>query len=206
MVVDLYQSRYFSQTIINTYFPEINRYGGPSLINIAENVFYKDSLVVMKILEIMNKNGLSKEQIGVISLLHYLNDFGLIFEDQLSYLHLNLKNDDIYKKQFKDEKYDFINELDSYNNWEKARRGNDLKQIIEVLDYRSESIRIYKEQIIRSNKLTSDFVNIMGSVIHLHFNRLFEIDRDFEDKLYGYAYHTLYGQRVLRKMVHLQEI
>ncbi|WP_163582614.1 lantibiotic dehydratase [Gracilibacillus saliphilus] len=205
-IVELQKMNIVYEVTINTYFPEINRYGGPTLINEAENVFYQDSLVVMKLLEIMNKSDYSKEQIGVMSLLHYLNDFGLTFENQLSYLGLNLRNNDAYKKQFKDEKFDFINELDSYNNWEKASRRNDLKQIIEVLDCRSDSINVYKKHINRSSEITSDFINIIGSVIHLHFNRLFEIDRAFEDKLYVYAYQTLFGQRVRRKMVHLQEI
>ncbi|WP_408634787.1 lantibiotic dehydratase C-terminal domain-containing protein [Paenibacillus zanthoxyli] len=53
---------------------------------------------------------------------------------------------------------------------------------------------------------TTDFINIIGSLIHLHFNRLFEVDRSFEDKLCAYAYQTLYGQRMLRKRVQLQEI
>ncbi|MBG9917339.1 hypothetical protein ABD67_21245 [Bacillus sonorensis] len=121
-------------------------------------------------------------------------------------MQLNLKNSDIHKKEFKKEKFDFINELDSYNNWEKAKKREDLKQIIDILEYRSKSINVYREHINRSNKHTSDFINIIGSIIHLHFNRLFEIDRDFENKLYVYAYQTLYGQRVRRKMLHLQEL
>ena len=48
-------------------------------------------------------------------ILHYLIDFGLSFENQLNYLQLNLKNSDIHKKEFKKEKFDFINELDKFS-------------------------------------------------------------------------------------------
>ncbi|WP_161513265.1 lantibiotic dehydratase [Bacillus sp. AIIW2] len=205
-IIELQKMSIIYEVTINTYFPEINRYGGSVLIKDAENLFYHDSLVVMEILKVMKQNSLSQEQVGVISLLHYLIDFGLSFENQLNYLQLNLKNSDIHKKELKQEKFDFINELDSYNNWEKAKKREDLKQIIDILEYRSKSINVYREHINRSNKHTSDFINIMGSIIHLHFNRLFEIDRDFENKLYVYAYQTLYGQRVRRKMLHLQEL
>ena len=204
-IIELQKMSIIYEVTINTYFPEINRYGGSVLIKDAENLFYHDSLVVMEILKVMKQNSLSQEQVGVISLLHYLIDFGLSFENQLNYLQLNL-NSDIHKKEFKKEKFDFINELDSYNNWEKAKKREDLKQIIDILEYRSKSINVYREHINRSNKHTSDFINIIGSIVHLHFNRLFEIDRDFENKLYVYAYQTLYGQRVRRKMLHLQEL
>jgi thiopeptide-type bacteriocin biosynthesis protein len=199
-LLELQKMNIVSEVSINTYYPEINRYGGPSLIGYAENLFHRDSLVVMNLLEFMGNQDYSKEQIGVISLIHYLKAFGLTFEAQLRFLELNLKNDDIYKKQFKAEKFDFINELDSYNNWAKFNKKNEAKQITKFLDARNESVSNYLSKITNSSDLTSDLGNIIGSVIHLHFNRLFEIDRDFEDKIYSYAYHTLYGQRVLRKI------
>lgn len=198
-IVELQEMDIIHEVEINTYFPEVNRYGGPSLIDKAEHLFYEDSLVTMGLLEVMSKNNISKEQAGVISLLHYLNDFGLNFESQLSFLKVNLKNYDTYRKQFKDEEFDFVKELDSYNNW--GNLGNsDLKKIIKILDHRSDSVKVYSQCIKNNEELTNDFANIMGSIIHMHFNRLFEINRDFEDKLYVYAYQTLYGQRVLSKL------
>ncbi len=198
-IVELQEMDIIHEVEINTYFPEVNRYGGPSLIDKAEHLFYQDSLVTMELLEVMRKNNISKEQAGVISLLHYLNDFGLDFENQLSFLKVNLKNYDTYRKQFKDEEFDFVKELDSYNNWDNLG-SSDLKKIIKILEHRSDSVKVYSQCIKSNEELTNDFANILGSIIHMHFNRLFEINRDFEDKLYVYAYQTLYGQRVLSKL------
>ncbi|MDG0949136.1 lantibiotic dehydratase [Bacillus paranthracis] len=199
-LLELQKMNIVSEVSINTYFPEVNRYGGPPLIRYAEDLFYRDSLVVMNLLEFMKNQDYSKEQMGVISLIHYLKAFGLTFESQLKFLELNLKNDDIYKKQFKAEKFDFINELDSYNDWDEFNKKGEAKQITKFLNARNESVSNYLDKITCSDNLTNDLGNIIGSVIHLHFNRLFKIDRDFEDKIYSYAYHTLYGQRILRKI------
>ncbi|MDE5415301.1 lantibiotic dehydratase [Alkalihalobacterium chitinilyticum] len=185
---------------IGTYFPEVNRYGGPSLIPYAEDLFYQDSLVVMNLLEYMRTHQLNKEQVGVITLLHYLNDFQISYDAQLHFLEINLKNDSTYKKQYKEEPFDFINTLDSYNNWDKFSKQAEGDKLLNILEARRGSITAYLEKISSTPELTSDLFNIIGSVIHLHFNRLFVIDREFEDKLYSYAYHTLYGQRVLKNI------
>ncbi|MGO0263767.1 lantibiotic dehydratase [Priestia aryabhattai] len=199
-IEDLQRMGLVYETTINTYFPEVNRYGGPQLIEYAENLFYKDSLVTMELIELMQTLGLTKEETGVISLIHYLKAFGLTFENQLVFLEINLKNDLVHKKLFKDDQFDYISILDSYNDWEELKKNRSYRKVIEVLNTRNTEISSYLNQIKQSEQINNDFWNIIGSVIHLHFNRLFNINRDFEDKLYSYAYHTLYGQRVLRNI------
>ena len=75
------------------------------------------------------------------------------------------------------------------------------EQFLNCLEIRTEAVKMYIEKIILEESPTNIYDDIIGSVIHLHCNRLFGINREFEQKIMNYAYRTLHGQKYLRKQM-----
>lgn len=195
-IAPLQHSRLVSKYIIDTYYPENERYGGQELMPLAEQIFQIDSKVVVKLMDIVEH----KEEIGVVSVLHYLNSFGITFEKQIELLEASVGNDN-FTSDFKDIKNDYINLLDSYNHWETFKKDKKSRKFIELMDLRQNAIQEYAKLLRESDSLTNYLEDIILSVIHLHCNRLFGTDREFERKIYFFALHTLKGQRYKRKMM-----
>ncbi|MDR1567768.1 MAG: lantibiotic dehydratase [Streptococcaceae bacterium] len=192
----LQQSKLVSKYIIDTYYPENERYGGQELMPLAEQIFQIDSQVVVKLMAIDE----CKEKIGVVSVLHYLNSFGIIFENQIELLEAVVGKDS-FVSEFKDTKAEYIATIDSYNNWHSFKKDKKNQELIDLMDLRQNSVQKYVRTLNDSSNLTNYLEDIILSVIHLHCNRLFGTDREFERKIYFFALHTLKGQSYKRKMM-----
>lgn len=196
---EIKDKRLVNSYCIDTYVPETERYGGANVMPYAEKLFYRDSCVVMRILSTIDITK-HKEKYGVISILQYLQAFGLSFEEQYKFLeaNINLKQ---YLEDFKKVKQEFVTECDAYNNWSNLRKNKVLEQFLNWMEIRTDSVKLYREKIMLEESLTNTCDDIIGSVIHLHCNRLFGINREFEQKIMNYAYRTLHGQKYLRKQM-----
>lgn len=192
----LQHSKLVSKYIIDTYYPENERYGGKELMPLAEHLFQIDSQVVVKLMA----NGEQKEKIGVVSVLHYLNSFRITFENQIKLLEASVGKEN-FSVEFKDIKNEYISTIDSYNNWHSFKNDKKNQELIELMDQREIAIQEYAKALSDSSDLTNYLEDIILSVIHLHCNRLFGTDREFERKVYFFALHTLKGQRYKRKMM-----
>lgn len=189
---------------IDTYIPEVNRYGGEELQKHAEQIFLADSIMNLQINNNMKKIGISKEVWGVVSLLKFLEDMNLSFEEQLNFLELNVQDiekDKVYFSEFKESELDYVTVVDSFDEWKKFLEDPNRKKLLSYFNVRSTSISEYFKKYNQVKTTTNEIFNITGSFIHMSFNRMFPMDRDFEEKIYSYAYHTLYGQRTKRKFV-----
>ncbi|HBI1770653.1 TPA: lantibiotic dehydratase [Enterococcus faecalis] len=192
----LQHSKLVSKYIIATYYPENERYGGQELMPLAEHLFQIDSQVVVKLMA----NDQQKEKIGVVSVLHYLNSFGIAFENQIKLLEASVGKEN-FSVEFKDIKNEYISSIDSYNNWYSFKKDKKNQELIELMAQRENAIQEYAKALSDSNDLTNYLEDIILSVIHLHCNRLFGTDREFERKVYFFALHTLKGQSYKRKMM-----
>ncbi|MHC5268498.1 lantibiotic dehydratase [Enterococcus sp. LJL98] len=192
----LQHSKLISKYIIDTYYPEIERYGGQELMPLAEQIFQIDSQVVVKLMACDEQ----KEKIGVVSILHYLSSFGIAFESQIELLESSVGKDS-FIAEFKDLKKEYITTIDSYNNWHIFKKEEKNKELIKLLDQRKNTIQEYAKTLSNSSNLTNYLEDIILSVIHLHCNRLFGTDREFEKKIHFFALHTLKGQSYKRKMM-----
>ena len=63
---------------------------------------------------------------------------------------------------------------------------------------RSISVRKYREAI-QQGIITTSEETIIGSIIHLSFNRLFGINREFERKILSLVRHTLYSLKYVKE-------
>lgn len=180
-----------SDVEVSSYKPEVNRYGGPNLISYAEEIFCKESILFLN-----NTIEFSDDERLVCAtylVLYYLNHFFKDKETRRSFLFENYTGK--YKKEFKNLSIDFpieytkslngvASELDRYAFFEGMDKY--LKIYLEVYNRFGSTDDIYNTKF-----------NLVGSFLHLSMNRLNGIDREFEEKVYCFAYYTLNAQQYI---------
>ncbi|MEK4197960.1 lantibiotic dehydratase [Cytobacillus sp. FSL K6-0265] len=187
---------------IDTYEREINRYGGPQLIDIAENFFYYDSLVTLKKVSLINskKVKLPKEAVAVISIIDFLHQTGLSYDEQISFLERFVSKDD-FMDEYRNYRKHLVKISDPYNAWEGLQNDDSINSLHDCLLTRGTVLRKYFVEIDRLEQLGDSWnskYSILNSLIHMHCNRLMGINRKLETKTYAFARHTLYSQRYWR--------
>nr|WP_284681014.1 lantibiotic dehydratase [Aceticella autotrophica] len=185
---------------IDCYEREIERYGGKDLIDIAESVFYIDSMVTEDILREKRLHNIefSDEIIGMITIINYMEQFDWDYKTQLKFLESQVNHLD-YREDFKKERTYFMKLCNSNNNWEGLRENIQGRLLLYILNKRAEIVKIYGDKIRgESNSITSNEWTIVDSVIHLHCNRLFGINRVFEKKIKALCCHTLYALKFFK--------
>ncbi|HEP5274015.1 TPA: thiopeptide-type bacteriocin biosynthesis protein, partial [Streptococcus pyogenes] len=191
LLPQLIESCIISDIEVSSYKPEVNRYGGPHLISYAEEIFCKESILFLN-----NTIEFSDDERLVCAtylVLYYLNHFFKDKETRRSFLFENYTGK--YKKDFKNlpidlpieymkilngvtsalDRYDFFQEMDRY-----------------LMSYMKEYNRFGGTNDIYNTKF-----NLVGSFLHLSMNRLNGIDREFEEKVYCFAYYTLNAQQYI---------
>lgn len=172
---------------ISTYDREIERYGGVNAIDIAENIFCEDSKLVIKYLKFIKEKNMEDklDDIAVAMIYFYLKIFYKINEDILCFLDKvcpnkvdkNVRSKIQYYKSVVFNQLTDIYEIDKYN-------FNRLKEEIKKL----------KLIIDKKNADT-----IMDSIIHVHNNRLFGINRVREQNLYFIVKKMIMSEKYILK-------
>ncbi|WP_144510537.1 lantibiotic dehydratase [Bacillus sp. FJAT-22090] len=187
---------------IATYDREVERYGGISLIDKAETLFYHDSRSVEGLLYLhrFSHTNLDLDIIATVSVLHYLKSFRLSFSEQLEWLD-NTETRKEYLKEFREIKDTLIPlSLDLYEEPNLNIEG--LREILKAINLRKDALEIYIDDVYihdKENTLLNSLFDIFGSVIHMHLNRLLGVDREREKKVMTLARHTLYNSKYLRE-------
>nr|WEZ47629.1 lantibiotic dehydratase [Bacillus subtilis] len=169
------------------YNPEIERYGGEQSYKIAEDLFFCDSLIVSEWIQINRSGNVNIDEVtfGVFNILQLLKLFNLNIEEQMTWLEINTKPQK-YANKFRGKKSTLIELADLIYTNKKLDKYNKISSIIEI----REKTAITYSKSIENNP---DFLikNIIMSVIHMHCNRLYGINRDKENLVIGLAYHTI---------------
>ncbi|MDA1668148.1 lantibiotic dehydratase [Bacillus cereus] len=188
---------------ICTYEREIERYGGPELIDMAEALFHDDSKCVSDLLFLTRIQGtkLELDEIATVSVIHYLECFGLSFKDQLDWFNRIVSYKD-YVKDFRKHRNTFMQIGNSNDHWSNLRETEHGSEILMILEQRQESIYSFIEKmkkVDQKQSLYNNIEDILGSIIHLHLNRLLGIDRQREAKIMAFVRHTLHNLRYLKE-------
>lgn len=185
--------------VIDSYDREVERYGGSKLMDVAENLFYFDSIVVEAILREQRLNNLNftKEFIGMVSIIHYIENYGVEYDKQVEFLRSQIKSSD-YREDFNKNRKEYMELCNSNNNWENLRATEEGTLLLNILNKRWDIVKNYSEKINKSLKDIEKY-SILDSIIHLHCNRLFGIDREFEIKVRALASHALYSLKYFKK-------
>lgn len=192
-----------NRLVLDTYEPEIERYGGPELIKLAESVFAADSQTTALWLGLKRSGqiGLSLEMIGTISVIDIMEQFEVPFDDQLKVLDsMGLRKE--YLEEFRKDRRLYLTLGDPYQDWKNLLNHQDGKILYEGMKSRRPALQQYQRAIRKheeDGQLYNNFFNILASVIHLHLNRLLGINRRHEKKILTLALHTLYNQQYIRR-------
>ncbi|MGT2784958.1 lantibiotic dehydratase [Streptococcus merionis] len=191
LLPQLIENGIISDIEVSSYKPEVNRYGGPDLISYAEEIFCKESILLMNnTIEFSDNERLI---CATYLVLHYLNYFFKDKETRLSFLFENYTGK--YKKEFKNLPIDLpIEYMKSLNGVASALDKYDFFQ--EMDKYLASYMEEYN-QFGSSNTIYNTKFNLVGSFLHLSMNRLNGIDREFEEKVYCFAYYTLNAQQYI---------
>ncbi len=192
----LQQRDIISDFVIGSYDREIERYGGIALISAAEDIFCIDSIVVEQLIGAVRTKQLDIdiELIAMISIIKYLEQAGLNFENQLSLIQLNTDHNR-YRQEFKENKEKYLQLCNADQNWSTLAQTADGQQLLSILDLRQSAVMNYVQMMQQQAVVTTSFEEIISSIVHLHCNRLLGTDRELEYKIMNLVAHTLYAQR-----------
>jgi len=198
---NLCHEKVISRYEVGCYEREIERYGGIRGIDIAEEVFYMDSRIAEKILLLKKEEKIkySDEVIGIVSTIMYMEQYGWDFEQQLCWLNSFIKKEE-YKIEYNKNRKLYEKVCNSSNSWNNFCESEDGKILKQLFDARQTSVNKYREEINRKSITTDERIVIAG-LIHLSFNRLFGMDREFERKVMAFTRHTLYSLRYVKEKI-----
>lgn len=169
---------------IDSYMKESTRYGGA--ISLAEQFFYRDSILCMKLLSISDNDSIIEKKMVIEGIISIMRSFGLTEQNMLSWLSEYIKPQDfrkeykaIRKHLFNEETFDFTYIDSTVNQLYKSRekQGALYKQALDTLD----SIGL----------LTNTKENILSSLIHMFCNR-YNGNNVWENEMRALTRHYLY--------------
>lgn len=198
--VNLKKAGLLNKIVIDTYDPEIERYGGYRLINWAEEVFYADSEFVTEMVQTIKAGRLNAdiETVSIISTIDYLDLFSESFTQQLEWIY-SATSYEKYKKEFRNIRNYLMKYGNSNNYWNSLKEDPNLNILYNALMKRRPLIKQYIKQMHEAKDLSSYPQNIMGSFIHLHLNRLLGMDREKEKKTMIMVRHTLHNLKYMKE-------
>jgi len=197
LMSSLYSDGLISKSIIDSYVREAERYGGPHLIKQAEEYFYNDSKLVMKLLT-MERFGTLKfdmDLIGVSFIVSVLEAFNLTIKEQEAFLDSMTDNKN-YRKEYQNNRQLIMTAVDSNDNWFSIRHRSSNPEIYDFINENASYFKKYAEAIYESDKqgeLTNSIKDIATSIIHMFCNRF--RDNAWERKIYALTRHGVNGLR-----------
>ena len=118
------------------------------------------------------------------------------YKRQLNFLDKQINKAE-YRNEFKSIRKELIDICNS-NNWINFKKNSEIFNILNIFMLRENTLQLYKKQLYKSN-LSYREEDILDSLIHMSFNRIFGINREFERKCRALARHTLYSLKYYKE-------
>lgn len=167
----LMEKEMIKRVSFDTYVRENNRYGGNQLIELYEDVFFKDSILVEKILShdsLLEEEMLEKWYIfGITHILMCLSEGP---EDILKKLD-TIANNKIYRNEYRKKCKNYISLINDILN-KNFPLSKEIEREVKNIET---ALLLYKKQLQyfnKSNSLTNEINDIIFSIVHMHCNRL----------------------------------
>jgi lantibiotic biosynthesis protein len=184
-----------SRICVDSYDREIERYGGPAAIDAMETVFTADSTVTSELVAALYKRDITLDPlaVAVFSLDQFFAAWGLDFAARLQYIQSRTRKyeaNDAFRSRRK-----LLCELlapwdTNYDENAQAQR----EQLRALWAPQTSSIEAVARQIralAANGELWQSEEHILGSLAHMHINRLLGFGRERERQIYQFWRHTL---------------
>lgn len=201
----LVKDQVISRLVIDTYDRELERYGGVHMMEDAENVFAQDSRLTAQLLRMIRHNQfeLSVHDVAVVAIVDMLKHLGMDFSSQLRMLDQIVHKDD-YRKEFRAKRKHLLTLTDIQDRWKGLHTIRNGKLLVSLLKKRAPSLQHFGFRLQKEKQTLSNTPEqIIGSLVHMHCNRLMGVDREQEKKVMAFTRHTLYSQTYWRKKSHV---
>lgn len=197
-IARLHNDNLVGEMTINQYERETERYGGSALIEYAEAVFVKDSVIMEDLLLLLRlqKTELSLVDIAILSVMKYLECFFDDFAQMLDFCNKYYFTNK-YRDEFKRARERYMKLFDIENSWNGFMQTTDGNAIVKLLNTRREAVIAYSNAIKNSVSATASIENIIASVLHLSCNRLLGTNREAESKVMSFTASLLYSKKHL---------
>ncbi|MGL5263618.1 MAG: lantibiotic dehydratase [Candidatus Rhabdochlamydia sp.] len=185
---NLLQKNWIREVQIGTYDREIERYGGLSLIDLAETFFQADSECAFSLLSLLlsKKTQFPNYIVVSLSLIHLLKSFGLSFEQQKTLFNqMNFKKELL--EGFREWKSKIVFVINTLNQKPSSVSNEEQNLFSEIFQKRE----LQQSSYIIALQESTHLENILISLMHMNCNRILGIDFLLEQKAYVYASHAV---------------
>jgi thiopeptide-type bacteriocin biosynthesis protein len=195
---------------LDTYEREVERYGGPEGVEIAEAIFRADSEAALAIVETLSGDGAAEARfrLALAGVDRLLDDLGLSLDDKLALaravaaalsreLGLDAPSARKLDARYRRDRGRLADLL--------ARRGEDADDLapgLAALDARSEAIAPLVTRLRRLDArgaISVSMLDLAGSLAHMHCNRLFRSAARAQEMVVYDALRRLYESMVARR-------
>ncbi|NUP22195.1 MAG: lantibiotic dehydratase [Streptomyces sp.] len=167
-----------SRLTLDTYEPEIARYGGAETIEAAERVFTADSVAVLAQLQLRERGlGIDAEQLvaaNYVDLLHGLGD-----PDWQQWLLSELPRGDDHAA-FREVRRNAIRLIDPDGEWQALAATPGGAELLTIWQARRPALAAYGEAVRKATRLTGTRFTLVSALLHMHHNRLAGIQANAE--------------------------
>ncbi|WP_322923692.1 lantibiotic dehydratase [Paenibacillus campi] len=191
----LKQQGLIAEYVIAAYDRELERYGGVAAIGAAERLFSADSFVVESIwrAQRLKQLPLEPDTIAIVSIIRLLQQLQLNPQQQLDILSRQGVSNSEYRTEFKQQAAYYTGLCDPADRWQQLSAEHGGKQLLDLLALRDAHAHEYSTYLQHDLPLTAHPANMIGSVLHLHCNRLLGTDRAKERRVLALTAHTLHA-------------
>jgi len=190
----LFTDGVISKVVHDSYIRESERYGGQQLIHYAEDYFYHDSKLAMKLLTMQRykHQDLDIDYICLSYIVSVLEIFGLSTAQQETFL-ASLTDKKNYRKEFQKDRQMIMRAVDSSDDWFDIRASVFHPEVYDLINTNAQELKKYAQAIYDADQrgeLTNFIQSIVSSIIHMFCNRL-KGDNTWEQKMHTLAMHGI---------------
>lgn len=191
----LRQCGLLSSAAVDTYQRETERYGGPELIQKAEEYFYHDSRAVLSILRKrqVEKVEFNPDYVGISFLVMTLTAFGMSLE-QIEKLLSERSSQSEFRKEYQADRKRYMVAANMEDNWAAIRSVVEYPQVYDDLASLKEKLNAYAQAVYQADQagtLTNSRRDIASAVFHMFCNR-FVGSNAWEKRIYALVRHGVH--------------
>lgn len=179
---------------LDTYEREVERYGGPPAIDLLEQVFTVDSAMTSTLLahQYARRLTLDPLAVAVFTLDHFFAVWGCTFQQRLAWTQ-QASAKYAFSQEYRSERKLYCDLLspDDRLDASLAEQRAFLLDLVRPYETFLGELGAQVHWLAEADKLWVSETSLLRSLAHMHLNRLLGIDRNRENQVYAFWWHTL---------------